>query len=139
MLKVGTLTTCEKRPAKGAASDSDDFISDDGEDVMMGGAASMDFEEDSGDSAGEDFEDLDDVDNAVGEEPMAAGDDEDEYDIDEDDALESDGGDAENEPAVAKTYETKKGSSLYQAPTNEEMQSQSPGREGRVALPPCCC
>ena len=41
-----------------------------------------------------------------------------------DDAMQSDGGDDQDEPVVARTYETKKGSSLYHAPTNEEMQSE---------------
>lgn len=40
------------------------------------------------------------------------------------DALMDDGLEEQELPAVARTFEAKKGSSLYKAPTNEEMQSR---------------
>ena len=97
-----------------ALSDDDDFISDDGEDLIAH-AAGREDEDDSGDSADDDFP------MAEGE-PASDGDDDDGDLLD--DAMESDGGDEEDQPTIARTYETKKGSSLYHAPTNEEMQSE---------------
>lgn len=112
-----------QRPAPTVAavshSDEDNFISDDGDDLIAQAVGKED-EDDSGDSADDDFP----MGAAAAEddEPESAG-DEDDGDL-LDDAMESDGGDEDDEPVVARTYETKKGSSLYQAPTNEEMQSE---------------
>lgn len=79
---------------------------------MLASANIVDDEEDSGDSEGE-GEQVDDE-----AEGSAMGDEE-----EDDEGNEEDGEMEDVEANAAKAYGQKKGSSLYKAPTNEEMQS----------------